>query len=63
MPHVDHRRANFNASRPGADCREQREWGCQLPREVMNTKVGSIHAQALGCEVGLEERVSRQLRL
>jgi hypothetical protein len=36
-----------------------------LLREVMNTKVGSVHSQALGLhgEVnGLQERVARRLR-
>jgi len=57
---------NFDFSGLRADRREQREWGCQLPREVMNPKVGSVHAQTLGlsCEVNrLEECVSRRLRL
>jgi len=65
IPHVDHCGANFNASRFSTNCREQWKRGRQLPREVMNTKVGSVHSQALGFhgEVNrLQERVSRRLR-
>jgi len=47
------------------DPREQWKRCCQLPREVMNTKVGSVHSEALGLHVevnGLQECVSLQLR-
>ena len=65
IAHVDDGGADFNLSRLGADRREQRKWRCQLPREMMNTEVGSVHSQALGLDGevnGLQERVSRRLR-
>jgi hypothetical protein len=66
IPHVDDGSTNLNPSCLGAHRREQWEWGCQLPCEVMNTEVGPVHTQALSLysEVnGLQERVSRRLRL
>ena len=66
IPHVDHCGADFNASRLRADRGEQRERGRQLPCEMMNTKVRSVHSQALGLhrEVnGLQQCVSPGSRL
>ena len=60
IAHVDHRGADLNPLRLGADRREQWERRCQLPRKVMDTKVGSIHSQTLGLhsEVNrLQERI------
>jgi hypothetical protein len=53
IPHVNHRCADFNASRFGASGREQWERGRQLPRKMMNAKVRSVRSQALGfdCEI------------
>src|SRR6202035_2108909 len=48
IPHIDHRGANLNLSSPSTHRREEWKRRCQLPREVMNTKVGSVHSQALG---------------
>jgi len=65
IPHIDYRGANFDLVRPGADRREQWERRSQLPREVVNTKVGSVHSQALGLDGevnGLQERVGPRLR-
>ena len=60
IPHVDHCGAKFNLVRPGTDCSEQREGGCQLLREVMNAEVSPIYSQALSLnrEInGLQQRV------
>ena len=65
IPHVDHCCANFNASRFSTNCREQWKRGRQLLRKVMDTKVGSVHSEALGLHGqvnGLQERVGRRLR-
>src|ERR1700685_1643909 len=65
ISHVDDRGANFNLSCLSTNRREQWKRRCQLPREMMNTEVGSVHSQALGLysEVnGLQERVRRRPR-
>jgi hypothetical protein len=46
IPHVDDGGANFDFSCLSADRREQREWGCQLLREVMNAEVIPIYSGA-----------------
>jgi hypothetical protein len=53
--------ADFNLSRSGACRSKQRKWGCKLLCEVMNSKVGPVHSQALGLDGkinGLQEHVS-----
>ncbi len=65
IPHVNHRCADFNTPRFGADGGEQWERRRQLPGEVMNAKVGSIDAQPLGFDGkvnGLQQSVSRSSR-
>jgi len=62
IAHIDDRCANFDVPRPRSDGREQRERRRQLSREVVDTKISSVHSEALRLnrEVdGLEERVSR----
>jgi hypothetical protein len=62
IPHVDHSGTDFNSSRPGSDCCEEWEWGCELPRKMVNTEICSIHAETLSLysEVDrLQEHISR----
>jgi hypothetical protein len=48
IPHIDHRRADFDGSCSGAYRSQQWEGRSQLPREVMNAEVSAIHAKPLG---------------
>jgi hypothetical protein len=60
VAHVDDRRSDLDAAGLRADGRQQGERRGKLSREVMNAKIGSVHAQFLSCNRklnGLRERI------
>ncbi len=61
IPHVDHGRADFNAPGPRRGRGQQRERRGQLPREMMHTKVRSVHPRPLGLN-GKVNRLKQRIR-
>ena len=48
VAHIDNRRADLDALRPGADRREERERRAQLAREVVHAEVRPVRTEILG---------------
>ena len=60
VPHVDDGRADLDAARPGADGREKREGGRELPGKVMDAEVCAVRAKLL-CRYGKLDRLLKNV--